>query len=109
MLLDLGDILVNLYKVWKQDRELQAWIKLGLSTFYSGFLGFTGAWGSALVAHVNPWVAFGAGLLGCSTSVLSCLLVSPQARSLILSVPQDVVKQYQAPEGQTIITGPKSK
>lgn len=96
MLFDLGNVLVNLYEDWKKDRELQAWIKLGLSSFYSAYLGLTGAWGAALVAHQSPWVAFGMGLMGSAVSTLTVLLNSPQARSLILSSPQSIVTQYQA-------------
>lgn len=106
MIFDLGNLLVNLWKTWREDREWQAWLKLILSTIYSGVLGLMGAWGAALIAHAMPWVAFGSGLLGCAASILSCLLSSPQARSLVLSVPQGVVKQYQA-EGETVIKGPK--
>lgn len=96
MLFDLGNVLVNLYEAWKQDRELQAWIKLGLSSFYSAYLGLTGAWGAALVVHQSPWAAFGMGLMGSAVSTLTVLLNSPQARSLILSSPQSIVTQYQA-------------
>lgn len=103
MLLDLGNVLVNLYKFWKQDAETQAWVKLLLSTGFSAFIALTGATGSALVAKQPAPIAVGMGLIACAVSVLSVLLRAPQGRSLMLSVPQGVVKQYQAPEGQTII------
>ena len=96
MIFDLGNLLVNLWKTWKEDREFQAWVKLVLSTIYSGFLGLTGAWGTALVSGSRSWVAFGYGLLGCGSSVLMVLLKSKQAHGLLISAPQTVVKQYQA-------------
>lgn len=101
--LDFGAVLVNLWKFWKQDQELQAWIKLGLSTFYSGFIAFTGVCGAGLSAGGRWSVSIGSGLLACSVAVLAVLLRSPQARSLMLSVPQSVIEKYQDAQGQTTI------
>ena len=100
--LDLPGAAVSLYKVIREDRELQGWLRLIFSTGFSGYLGLCGGWGGALALHVAPWPAFGAGLLGSAVSVLSVLTRSQQARSLLISVPQPVIQKYQA-EGETVI------
>lgn len=106
--LDLGDVLVNLWKAWKQDRELQAWIRLLLSTAYSGFIALAGVWGGALAAGKPMVPSFGLGLLASSVAVLGVLLRDPRARSLLLSVPAPVIKEFQETQGQTFI-GPEKK
>ena len=106
MLLDLGNTLVNLWMAWRKDKEFQEWVKLVLSTAYSAFLGLFGSWGTALIAGSKPWIAFGYGLCGATVSVLTVLLRSPQARGLLISAPQSVVKQYQD-ETQVVMTSKK--
>jgi hypothetical protein len=98
---DIGNLLVNLWKVWKEDREFQNWVKLGLSCGFSGFIALTGTWGGALVAHSQPWVAFGLGLCACAVAVFTVLVRMPQGKSLLIAVPSEVAKQYAA-AGQTI-------
>lgn len=107
MLLDLGNTLVNLWSAWHKDREFQAWVKLVLSTIYSGFLGMFGSWGAALISGKAAWVAFGYGLCGSTVGVLTVLLRSPQSRGLIISSPTEVVKQYQ--DASQVVMQPDKK
>ena len=102
MFFDVAGALVKLYQVIRQDRELQAWIKLILSTFYAGLLGLLGGWGGALLAGKAAWWAFGAGLMSSATGVFTVLLRSPQARSLWIVAPQSVVSKYQEGQGPEV-------
>lgn len=95
MIFDLGNLLVNLWKAWKEDRELQDWIRLFLSCGFSGFLGLTGTWGALLMAHEPAWYAFGGGLCACAVSVLTVLLRMKQGRALMVAAPTSVVQTYQ--------------
>ena len=95
LIFDLPGAAVQLYKVIRQDRELADWVRLVLSSVFSGFIALTGTWGIGLVAHQLPWVAFGEGLIACAVSVLSVVLRMKQGRSLMISVPGEVEKQYE--------------
>ena len=95
LIFDLPGAAVQLYNVIRKDRELADWIRLVLSCIFSGIVALTGAWGGALVAHTQPWVAFGVGLVACSVSIMSVLLRMRQGRSLMISVPSQVEKQYE--------------
>lgn len=107
MIFDVGNVLVNVWKVWKEDREFQAWVKMVMSTVYSGFIAFTGTTGIALVAKTSPWVAVGSGLIACAVSVFSVMLRYPQAKSLMISVPGEVEKQYEV--ANQSVSEPESK
>lgn len=109
MIFDVANALVNLWGTWKKDRELQAWMRLFISTFYSGFISLCGTMGLALIAKTGFMVSLGIGMVSCSVSVLSVMLRLPQGRSLMLSINQEVVKEYQKPEGETVIIGPDVK
>jgi hypothetical protein len=95
LIFDLPGAAVSLYKVIRQDRELADWVRLILSSVFSGFIALTGAWGIALVAHTQPWSAFGTGLIACAVSVMTVVLRMKQGRSLMISVPGEVEKQYE--------------
>ena len=100
--LDLANLGVGLYRVWKEDRELQAWIKLVLSLAFSGVISFLGVSGQQLYA-THVWaVSVGAGFIASATSMLSVLLASPQGRSLVTSVPQSIIKDYQGGPNTTV-------
>jgi len=99
--LDLGSAAVLLYKTVRQDRELADWVRLILSSVFSGFIALTGTWGIGLVAHQLPWVAFGEGLIACAVSVFSVVLRMKQGRTLLISIPSDVEKQYEI-ENQSV-------
>jgi hypothetical protein len=107
LIFDLPGAAVSLYKVIRQDRELADWVRLVLSTIFSGFIALTGTWGIGLVAHQLPWIAFGEGLIACAASVMAVLLRMKQGRSLMISVPSDVEKQYEALNQS--VTEPESK
>jgi hypothetical protein len=100
-ILDLPGAAVKLYQVIRADRELQDWLRLIFSCGFSGFIALTGTWGGALVAHSQPWVAFGLGLCACAVAVFTVLLRMPQGRSLMIAVPSSVAQQ-QIEAGQTI-------
>lgn len=102
MIFDVAGALVSLYGVIRKDHELQDWLRLILSSVFSGFIALTGVWGAALVAHVTPWPAFGSGLCACATAVLTILLRMKQGRSLMIAMPNEVEKQYEA-AGQSIV------
>lgn len=102
-LIDLPGAAVKLYQTIRQDHEIQDWLRLLLSCIFSGFLGLTGAWGTMLIGGKTAWVAFGYGLCGCAVSVLTVLLRMKQGRQLMISTPQEVVKEYQASTGETVI------
>lgn len=95
LIFDLPGAAVSLYKVIRTDRELADWVRLILSSVFSGFIALTGTWGIALIAHSNPWVAFGSGLIACAVSVFSVVLRMKQGRTLLISVPGEVEKQYE--------------
>ena len=100
--IDVAGAAVKLYQTIREDEVIAQWLQLIFSTVYSGFLGLCGGWGAALVAKVNPWVAFGSGILACGAAVLAVLLNDLQGRKLLLVAPTAVVTQYQA-NGQTVI------
>jgi uncharacterized membrane protein len=108
--LDLGAMLVNLWITWKKDREFQAWVRLVISTIYSGIIAFLGTDGALLIAHVNWLVALGSGMVAAATSISGILLRSPQGKSLMLSLPREVVTDIQKSQNDgevTINTGAK--
>ena len=107
LIFDLPGAAVSLYRVIRTDRELADWVRLVLSCVFSGFIALTGSWGIALVAHVTPWVAFGTGLIACAVSVFSVLLRMKQGRTLMISVPGDVEKQYE--DVNQSVTEPEKK
>jgi len=90
--------------------EVQNWIRLLLSVFFSAFISFLGPCGFLLVAG-KPWsVAVGYGMIFTSVCVFSLLLRSPQGRTLMLVVPQSVTKAYQEGvdgQGTTVIEANK--
>lgn len=105
MIFDLGNLLVNLWKVWKEDRELQAWIRLILATFYSGTITFSVTCGSAFLSGSHELVAVGLGLVSGASAVTAVLMRAPQTRGMFFSVPVEAVEK--STDGkQTIITGP---
>ena len=101
LIFDLPGAAVSLYKVIRTDRELADWVRLILSSIFSGFIALTGTWGIGLVAHQLPWVAFGEGLIACAVSVFSVVLRMKQGRTLLISIPGDVEKQYEI-ENQSV-------
>lgn len=107
MIFDLGNLLVNLWKVWREDREFQAWVRLVLSTIYSGVVAFLGVDGAALVAGVFWLKALGMGLVATAVAISGILLRSPQGKSLMLSLPPSVVAEVQQAQeaGQVTIEG----
>jgi hypothetical protein len=107
LIFDLPGAAVALYGTIRKDRELMDWIRLILSCGFSGFIAGTGAWGGALIAHELPWIAFGIGLVACSVSVMSVLLRMKQGRTLMVSVPSAVEKQYEI--GNQSVTEPEKK
>ena len=100
--LDLAGAAVTLYKTIREDRELQDWLRLILSCVFSGFVALTGTWGSLLVSHQGPWMAFGGGLCACAVAVLTVLLRMKQGRSLMIAAPSSVVVEYQK-DNQTVV------
>lgn len=93
----IGDIFVNLWSAWRKDRELQAWIRLGLSTFYSGLISFLTTTGFQLIHHI-PWpIAIGMGLVVSAGAIFTVLTVSPQGRSLVIKLPAPVAEAIGAP------------
>jgi hypothetical protein len=107
LIFDLPGAAVALYGTIRRDRELMDWLRLILSCVFSGFIAGMGSWGIALVSHVNPWVSFGTGLIACSVSVFSVLLRMKQAKTLLISVPSDVEKQYEI--GNQSVMEPEAK
>lgn len=95
MILDIGNLLVNLWKTWKEDREFQAWVKMVMSTVYSGVIAFLGTMGAKLVSGSPTAISLGYGMVAAASAILGVMLISPQARSLILKLPTPVVSQYQ--------------
>jgi hypothetical protein len=100
-IIDLPGAAVKLYSVIRSDRELQDWLKLILSSVFSGVIALTGIWGGALVIHTAPWIAFGMGLCAGAVAVFTVLMRMPQGRSLMVVVPTQVEQQYEA-AGQTV-------
>jgi len=105
--LNLGMALVNLWKEWKVDREWQAWLKLIVSTVYSAVIAFLGTEGIMLMAGVAWGKALGTAMLATAVSIVGVTLRVPQGRSLMLSLPPDVVAEYQKAEqsGEVTIVG----
>lgn len=105
--LNIGMALVNLWKEWKVDKEWQAWLKLVLSTGYSAVIAFLGTDGIMLMAGVHWLTALGTAMLATAVSIVGVLLRQPQGRSLMLSLPANVVAEYQKAEnsGEVTITG----
>lgn len=108
LIFDLPGAAVQLYKVVRQDRELADWVRLVLSSIFSGVIALMGAWGGALVAHVVPWVAFGTGLVAAAVSVLTVVLRMKQGKSLFISIPGDVEHEYEI-AGQSNSAGTEVK
>ena len=108
LMFDLPGAAVQLYKVVRQDRELADWVRLVLSSIFSGVIALMGAWGGALVAHVAPWVAFGTGLVAAAVSVLTVVLRMKQGKSLFISIPGDVEREYEI-AGQSNSAGTEVK
>lgn len=106
---DLGNVLVNLWSSWKRDKEWQAWLRLILSTIYSGVIAFLGTDGLALVAGAHWLVALGSGMIAAAASVTGVLLSTQQGRSISLSLPRAVVTEVQKEQndGQVNIQGGK--
>jgi hypothetical protein len=75
--------------------EIQNWIRLLLSVFFSAFIGFFGPCGFLLIAG-KPWaIAIGWGMVWMTVCVFSLLLRDPRGRTLMLVVPQSITKAYQ--------------
>lgn len=107
MIFDVGNVLVNLWKIWKEDREWQAWIRLILSTIYSAIISFSFATGTAILSGKSGLLATGYGLLGLATGISATLLRSPQTRGMVFSLPTGAVdKNATAPNSQGTFTGP---
>jgi hypothetical protein len=105
--LNLAMALVNLWREWKVDREWQAWLKLIVSTVYSAVIAFLGTDGICLLAGMHWLTALGSAMLATAVSIVGVVLRVPQGRSLILSLPPNVVAEYQKAEqaGETTIVG----
>jgi hypothetical protein len=101
---DLGTSLVDLWGVWKKDKEFQAWIRLILSTVYSAIIAFLGVDGAVLVAGQHWLVAMGSGFVAASVSITGILLRDPQGKKLMLSLPEPVVAQVQIAENKGQVT-----
>lgn len=95
LVLDLPGALVKLYQVIRQDRELADWVRLVLSTVYSGLIGTLGVTGILLTQHTGASVAIGTGLISGAVCVLTVLLRMPQGRGLLIAMPTDVEHQYE--------------
>ncbi len=93
--IDIANALVNLWGVWKKDKEFQAWLRLVLSTVYSGVIAMLVATGGALTSGTRTSVAVGIGLTAAGLAIFGVLLKQPEGRSLLLSLPTSVVEQYQ--------------
>jgi hypothetical protein len=108
LIFDLPGAAVQLYKVIRQDRELADWIRLILSSIFSGFIALTGVWGGSLMAHTPPWAAFGTGLVASAVSVLTVVLRMKQGKSLFISIPGEVERDYEV-AGQSNTAGNEVK
>ena len=105
LVLDLPGAAVKLYQVIRQDRELADWIRLVLSTVYSGAIGTLGTIGIMLVSHASWPVSIGTGLIAGTVSVVTVLLRMKQGRSLMIAMPSDVEKAYEI--SNVSVTNPK--
>jgi hypothetical protein len=105
--IDVAGALVKLYTTLKRDKELMNWLNLFISTFYSGLIAFLGIDGAMLIAGKTALLAKGYGLVSAATAILGVVLRSPQGRSMVLSLPQKAVVDYQeaVKEGQVTIAG----
>ncbi len=93
--IDIANALVNLWGAWRKDREFQAWLRLVLSTVYSGIIAMLVATGGALTSGTRTSVAIGIGLTAAGLAIFGVLLKQPEGRTLLLSLPTSVVQQYQ--------------
>jgi len=107
--LGVGNILVNLYEKMKQDRELQDWLRLAASAWFTAVIGFCVPCGAALLAGKGVAYAVGAGLSAAGFGILALYLRSPLARSLMLAVPQQVIAESQEHPDETVIAGPDAQ
>ncbi len=101
--IDIANALVNLWSAWRKDKEFQAWIRLILSTGYSGVIAFLGIDGAVLLSGAHWLTALGSGLLAAASAITGVLLRSPQGKKLMLSLPEPVVEEVQKAQGQVTI------
>lgn len=101
----LGNVLVNLYLGMRKDKELQEWLRLFTSMLLSAVIAFCGTAGPALAKGVAPAVAIGVGLTAVAACTLGLCLRSPQTRSLMIEVPQSIVKEVEEHPDDVTIAG----
>jgi hypothetical protein len=90
--------------------EIQNWVRLLLSCFFSGFIGFFGPCGFLLIAGKPLGLAIGWGMVSMSVCVFSLLLRDPRGRTLMLVVPASITRAYQQGidgQGTTVIEANK--
>ena len=100
----IGNVFVNLYKTIREDRMVQAWLKLWTSLLISGVISGCGMSGLALLAGKGTADAVGAGLFAIAAAWFGVCSVSPLGRDLIQSLPKAFVAQIQEhPDTVTVI------
>ena len=101
----IGGVFVNLYKTIREDKQVQAWLKLWTSLAISGVISGCGMSGLALLAGKGTALAVGSGLFAIAASWFGVCSVSPLGRDLIQSLPKAFVAQIQQHPDSVTIAG----
>jgi hypothetical protein len=106
--LGIGGILTNLWEKIRTEQEfkdLEDWLRLGLSWLFTIVIGFCGTAGPALAALTGVPRAIGVGLTTVALGTLVLYIRSPLTKSLTAVVPQSVIQEMQEHPDQTVISG----
>jgi hypothetical protein len=80
-------------------KRLERWFKLGVTMFFSAFVYFLSATGTALVAR-QPWpVAVGSGMLAAAVALVFLWNRSPLTKGLMVAEPKDVLVKTETDDG----------
>jgi|SRR5579864_4434 len=101
----LGGILVNLYKTVKEDRDIQRWLRLAASYWFTVTIVFPFVYGSAVLAGTTQGKAIAGAMVTTSMCLFALYRSSPLAQSLMIDVPKELVEQAQDHPDTVLIAG----
>lgn len=101
----LGGILVNLWKTIKEDRDIQAWLRLAASFWFTVAIVFPFVYGTAVLSGASITKGIAGAMVTTSLCIFALYRNSPLAQSLMVELPKDLVEQSQEHPDEVLIAG----
>lgn len=84
-------------------QEVRKWLSLIFSMIFSGLVAFLFVTGGMLLSGQNILESLGGGFVAVGTSLLALFLKSPLTRGLMISIPQEAVRELHEKGNQATI------